>query len=52
VRDCQPLIGIVFEASKHVAVVDPADLENHWRGDSFEDGLREVVAQWSKEMHG
>jgi len=39
-------IGIIFEASKTVAVVNPLDLHDHWRGDSFEPGLRAVVANW------
>lgn len=42
------LLGIVFDRSKHIAVVNPLDLGDHWRGDNFEAGLREVVAVWSE----
>lgn len=42
------LIGVIFEASKHVAVIDPLNLDSHWRGDNFEAGLREVIAAWDK----
>lgn len=53
--DILDLIGIVFEAPKHVAVIDPTDLESHWRGDSFEDGLRVAAqvchARWAEELN-
>lgn len=41
----RPLIGIVFdEAPRHVAVIDPYNLAEHFRGDVFEQGLRQAVA--------
>jgi hypothetical protein len=34
------LLATVFEADKHVAVIDPTDLDSKWRGDQFEAELR------------
>lgn len=41
------LVATVFEADKHVAVINPLDLEDHWRGDSFEIGLRAAIKEWN-----
>jgi len=35
-----PLVGIVFETKLHVAVINPADSTDRYRGDRFEDELR------------
>lgn len=39
----RPLIGIVFDDRKYVAVIDPENLTQHWRGDYYEDGLRAAI---------
>lgn len=49
------MLGIVFEGTdKAVAVIDPEDLDAHWRGDVFEDGLRQAAKvfqdAWSAEI--
>lgn len=37
------LTAVVFEKTSHVAVVDMDDLGSHFRGDNFEDVMRQVV---------
>lgn len=49
VNDGLVLLATVFETSKHVAVIDPWDLTNHWRGDNFEPHLREAVDRFLTE---
>lgn len=49
INDGLVLLGIVFEAASHVAVVDPTDLTSHWRGDNFEQHLREYVEIFDRE---
>jgi hypothetical protein len=44
------LLGVVFKDSNFVAVIDPVDLDSHWRGDNFENGLREVVRLWEATL--
>jgi len=44
-RQGTTLQAIVFDEPKHVAIIDPMDLDNHWRGDVFERGLRQVIAE-------
>jgi len=55
-NDDQTMVGIVFEASGHVAVLD-IDLlhqgviafsENSWRGDEFEPCLRRAIERYDK----
>ena len=43
------LVGVVFEADKHVAIIDPEFPHPRYRGDDFEDVLRSAVASWSAE---
>jgi hypothetical protein len=45
------LIGIVFEADKHVAIIDPAFPSLRYRGDDFEMILRLAIDAWAVE-HG
>lgn len=49
------LLGFVFGAAEHVAVIDPAKAletvafaENSWRGDYYEDALRAAIASYEK----
>lgn len=42
------LIGVVFDAPKTIAILDPLDLANHWRGDNFETALREIIEESGK----
>jgi hypothetical protein len=45
--DSVELLGIVFADHKRcAAVVNPRDLTSHYRGDSFEDGLRIAIKAW------
>ncbi len=44
------LLATVFEADKHVAVIDPTDLENKWRGDQFEVELRAATDRWEDNL--
>jgi hypothetical protein len=37
------LIGVLFNDPSCTAIVDPADLQSHWRGDRFATALREAV---------
>lgn len=47
--DGRELIATLFEygvarwANPRTAVIDPADLTNHWRGDRFDNGLRAAI---------
>ncbi len=43
------LVGVVFEADKHVAIIDPEFPSLRYRGDDFEDVLRSAIASWSAE---
>lgn len=40
------MIGIVTKGRGNCFVVEPANPKNCYRGDNFEDELREAVAQW------
>jgi len=46
------MIGIVFEEPKYIAVISPWAgtewIKYHWRGDYYEDALREVVGSWER----
>ena len=42
------LLATVFDADKHVAVIDPTDLESKWRGDQFENELRDAIEESNK----
>jgi len=44
------LLATVFEAHKHVAVIDPTDVESKWRGDQFEDELRAATQRWEDNL--
>lgn len=38
-------LGIVFAAPSHVAVIKGADPSETWRGDHFEEALRQIVIE-------
>jgi hypothetical protein len=42
-RSFRPMVATVFEGSGRVAVIDPANVRNCWRGDDFEPLLRHAV---------
>ncbi len=44
------LMATVFEADKHVAVIDPTDIESKWRGDQFETELRAATDRWEDNL--
>ena len=50
------MVGIVFEKPKHVAVITPWSgkewIQLHWRGDYFEDALREAVDKYRERTLG
>lgn len=55
----QTLVGIVFEAPKHCAVIGLSktvcgmiDTENKWRGDEFEKPLRTLISESEKKQEG
>ena len=39
----RPMVATVFEASGDCAVLDPTDINSRWRGDHFEDILRDHI---------
>lgn len=42
-RGFRPMIAAVFEGSGRVAVIEPDNIRNRWRGDDFEPLLRQAV---------
>lgn len=42
------LVGVVFEAEKHIAIVDPEFPSLRFRGDDFEDILRQAIGEWEE----
>ena len=55
--DGDALVGVVFEAARHVAVFDVALLAageiefgvNSWRGDVYEKDLRAAIEAWESK---
>jgi hypothetical protein len=43
------LVGVLFDAEKHIAIIDPDFPSLRFRGDDFEDVLRQAIAQWEDE---
>ena len=48
----KPLIGILTGYKCHCFVVDPANIENHWRGDHFESDLRKAICNHYAKKYG
>lgn len=44
------VLADVEEGVKFAGVVDPRDLNSHWRGDHFQPFLEECVAMWSATL--
>lgn len=44
-EDDRQMLGIVFKENGYVAVLDIGDLSQGWRGDEYEKGLREAIAE-------
>ena len=45
-----PLIAVVFEDEGSVAVIDSKDDNSKWRGDYFEQPLRDIIKEYQKEQ--
>lgn len=43
------MVGLVFEAERHVVVMNLDDADQQWRGDTFEAVLRAAIAEWDTD---
>ena len=46
------LIGILTDDKTYCFVVDPSDIESHWRGDNFESELRKAIVNHYAKKYG
>lgn len=47
-RGAKRLNAVLFTTPKHCAVINPLDIEDHWRGDNFEDKFRPLIPMWDE----
>lgn len=45
----RPMLAVLFEAPKHCAVMQLEDPDEHYRGDSYEETLREAVGVYERD---
>jgi hypothetical protein len=45
------LIAVLTDRKKHCFVIDPSDIQNHWRGDHFERDLRDAIINDFAKRH-
>jgi hypothetical protein len=46
------LIGVLTGNKTYCFVIDPSDIQNHWRGDNFERELRDAVINHYAKVRG
>ena len=46
------LIGVITGDKTYCFVIDPSDIENHWRGDNFESDLRKSIVNHYAKKYG
>lgn len=45
----RPMLATVFDDHGTIAVVNPEDVNDRYRGDMFEDELRTIVNSWAAD---
>jgi hypothetical protein len=45
------LIGVLTGNKTYCFVIDPSDIQNHWRGDNFERELRDAIINHYAKKH-